>query len=139
MQFDVLVVDDSHSMQSALAALFETIPRVEVAAVVGTEMAAIEWVLENQEGWCLATVDLMLQEGSGFNIISRLKAQPGAGRIVVLSDFVTDAVARRCKDLGADAVFKKTDAKAFVAYVSDLASDLDSCPVCQLRAASQAG
>jgi hypothetical protein len=38
----------------------------------------------------------------------------------VFSDFITPAVANKCLKLGADAVFKKSDLEALLAYVRKL-------------------
>ena len=48
--------------------------------------------------------------------------QPGldAGKVVVLSDYVTPVVKIRCLELGADAVFTKSEIKEFSEYVTTL-------------------
>lgn len=117
MPFSVLLVEDNPSMQVALQDLFTTMTDVRIAGIVTTEMAASAWLQDNRGGWDLVVVDLLLDGGSGFHLLSRFKSAPGAGTVVVLSDFVTPAVAARCIELGADAVFRKADAKAFADYV----------------------
>lgn len=87
----VLLVDDSPNMQLALRDLFATIPGIHVVGVARSEMEATAWLLSNQGRWHLAVVDLMLDSGTGFNVIPRLKAQRQAGCVLVLSDFATAA------------------------------------------------
>ena len=81
---------------------------------------------------------MMRDHEAGFDVIGRLKAQPGAGRIVVLSYYGTSLVENRCRELGADAVFRRADASEFVDYVEHLAANLDTCPVCQARSIQDA-
>lgn len=125
MTFPVLLIEDSAPMRTALEDLFATIPGVEIVGVADTEMEAMEWLNTHEGKWSLAVVDLLLAEGTGFHLLPRLRAQPSAGRIVVLSDFATEAVARRCRELGADAVFTKSDTTRFAECVACYARCLD--------------
>ena len=121
MTITVFIVEDSHQMQSALADLFDALEGFEVVGYATSDVTATRWLLDNRGRWDLATVDLLLDEGSGFNVIKRCKAQPKAGTVVVLSDFVTPVVAEKCRTFGADAVFHKSDVKQFSAFLVELA------------------
>lgn len=116
----VLIVEDSRNMQSALAELFETVGGFEIVANVTTETAATAWLQQRNHEWGLAVVDLMLDEGTGFNLLQRLKVARPEAHVVVLSDFVTPAVEARCRAMGADAVFRKVDAAPFGSYLEQL-------------------
>jgi DNA-binding NarL/FixJ family response regulator len=116
----VFVVEDSKNMQSALVELLEVLGGFEVLAAVGTETEATDWLYRNRGKWKLATLDLLIDEGSGFNLIRRCKESPDAGKVVVLSDYVTPVVKIRCLELGADAVFTKSEIKEFSEYVTTL-------------------
>lgn len=116
----VFLVEDSRNMQSALAELFHVVGGFEIVAAVGTETAATAWLQQSRSHWGLAVVDLMLDEGTGFNLLQRLKAARPAAELVVLSDFVTPAVEARCRALGADAVFRKVDSHGFGKYLEQL-------------------
>lgn len=120
MTITVFIVEDSHQMQSALADLFHALEGFEVVGYATSDVSATRWLLDNRGRWDLATVDLILDEGSGFNVVKRCKTQPDAGTVVVLSDFVTPAVAERCRAFGADAVFHKSDVKQFSAFLVEL-------------------
>jgi DNA-binding NarL/FixJ family response regulator len=120
----VFLVEDSLHMQTALKDLFETLGHFEVLATVATETQATAWLQAHEGEWHIAVVDLMLDEGTGFNLVRRCHSQPDAGTIIVLSDFVTPAVEKRCLQQGADAVFKKNDATAFANYVAALGERL---------------
>ena len=126
MAVAVFMVEDSPLVRSALEDLFEISGGFEVVGSASSEMRATQWLLEHPGAWDLATVDLMLEEGSGFNLVRRSKLQPGAGTVVVLSDYVTPAVAERCIALGADAVFMKSQAKELVEFLSRFALEREA-------------
>jgi two-component system OmpR family response regulator len=120
LKVSVFVVEDSKNMQSALVDLLDVLGGFEVLAAVGTETEATDWLYRNRGKWQLATLDLLIDEGSGFNLIRRCKESPDAGRVVVLSDYVTPVIRTRCLELGADAVFTKSEIKEFSEYVMTL-------------------
>jgi len=115
----VFVVEDALDARAALAALFEAHGFV-MAGAVSTEYAATEWLANNVGGWDLAVVDLLLLDGSGFNVLQRFASAASAGKVVVYSGYVTDSIRQRCVNFGADAVFLKTDIPQLVAYLEAL-------------------
>jgi DNA-binding NarL/FixJ family response regulator len=117
-QVRILVVEDSPHMQAALTDLAGSIEGSRVRATLRSEEEATEWLLQHKQDWDIATIDLVLQEGSGFNLIRRLRDQHPTGTIVILSEFATPAIEHRCRELGADAVFRKSNASAFANYLS---------------------
>jgi two-component system OmpR family response regulator len=104
-----------------LADLFHAIGGYRIAAFVTTEIEATAWLQQHRGEWQLATLDLVLHDGSGFNLIQRCKALDGGGHVIVLSDFVTPAIEQRCRGMGADAVFSKADVKGLTSYLEGLA------------------
>jgi DNA-binding NarL/FixJ family response regulator len=117
------IIEDSRSMQAALRDLLLTLPGFEVVATAATEERATEWVLEKDTAWDLAVVDLLLQDGSGFNVVRRLRGAHPGGHIVVFSEFATSALKDKCIALGADAAFLKSDLSAMVRYLEDFGRD----------------
>jgi DNA-binding NarL/FixJ family response regulator len=118
----VFMVEDSPHMQSALQDLFTVIGGIEIVAISRTEMDATNWLQQHPTGWDIATIDLLLEGGTGFNMVRRCRAERNAGTIVVLSDFVSPAVEARCREIGADAVYKKTESTAFADFMTRAAS-----------------
>jgi DNA-binding NarL/FixJ family response regulator len=102
------IADDAPDVRESLALLLEHEGFV-VVGTANTEYEAVDWVLRNPGGWDLAIVDLLLQDGSGFNVLRHFKASDRPGRVVVYSGFVTDVIRAQCQKLGADAVISKTD------------------------------
>jgi DNA-binding NarL/FixJ family response regulator len=118
----VFVVEDSRNMQSALADLFSVVGGFRIIGSAVNEMEATEWLEAHPGEWQLVTLDLILHDGSGFNLIQRFRQQTHIGKIVVFSDYVTPVIEERCSEMGADAVFGKTDIREFSAYLDELVS-----------------
>lgn len=104
-------------MQAALAALFETLGGVSVVAHFIRELDATFFLTQKTPEWEIAVIDLVLFDGTGFNLIHRARVQNPHGTVIVLSAFVTQAITDKCVSLGADAVFAKSDTGAFADYV----------------------
>ncbi|HZN47119.1 MAG TPA: hypothetical protein VFB71_05820, partial [Ramlibacter sp.] len=61
-------------------------------------------------------------------VIRRCKAEPGGGQVVVFSSYATPGVRQHCLDLGADAVFDKSETRGFITWFNALAARENSGP-----------
>jgi two-component system, OmpR family, response regulator len=120
----VLIVDDSPDVQAGLEGICFTLDGVEIAASTRGEMETTSWVLNNPDAWDIGVVDLALREGSGLNLVPRLRRENPVAVIIVFSEFATNEVSHRCKELGADAVFLKSDLHAFSSYLEARAREM---------------
>jgi DNA-binding NarL/FixJ family response regulator len=116
----MVIVDDSREIISVIEDLLEPAGQFEVVGRCSTEGEATEWVQHADVPWDVAVIDLVLRDGSGFNLIRRFRAARPQSRIVVLSDYATLNIKLRCVELGADSVFTKGEFKAFIDYVFTL-------------------
>ena len=107
MAVRVFLVEDLKAMQELVRDQLESVGGFELLAVSASETAATDWLQRHRGEWDLAIFDLLLQEGSGFTLLSRCRGEPGA--VVVFSDFVTPVIRDRCLRMGADAVLDKGD------------------------------
>jgi DNA-binding NarL/FixJ family response regulator len=120
----VFLVEDGKQTRKVMAALLSTIGDFTVVGSAGTEAEANLWLKENDEGWDLAIVDLVLEEGTGLGVLPRTRSRLPGSRVVVFSDFVTPGTRNHCVALGADAVFHKSgELSAFIQYCSNLARE----------------
>lgn len=129
MTLDVLLVDDSRMMQEALTDLLTEIGGYRVVATVATEMDAQDWLQRHEGAWNVAILDLVLQEGSGFNVLRRSRVKPGQERIIVLSEFMSPAIAQKCLDWGAAAVFRKSEVKQLADFLTRLREPSGVAPI----------
>lgn len=118
MKTRVVLFDDSDAMRSLLADLFASLDDFVVVGSERTESAATSWLLENPDAWDLAVIDLVLQDGSGFHLISRCARSHPEGRIVALSSYMSPAVAQHCRKLGAHGTYNKANVREFIDFVA---------------------
>ncbi|HZN46152.1 MAG TPA: response regulator transcription factor [Ramlibacter sp.] len=128
MELKVFLVEDLPRMRSLLGDVFSTIGGLSVVGAAGTEAEAKLWLEEHPGGWDVAVIDLVLDQGAGMEVIRRCKAEPGGGQVVVFSSYATPGVRQHCLDLGADAVFDKSETRGFISWFNALAARENSGP-----------
>jgi DNA-binding NarL/FixJ family response regulator len=115
----VFLVEDNFVIRENLAAAMEELAPVQVVGFADDETSAMKWIAAHPEGVDLLVIDLFLKRGSGLVVLraaARLKA-----RKVVLSNYATPDIRRKCLELGADRVFdKSTEIENLVAYCARL-------------------
>lgn len=116
----VLIVEDSRPTAETLREWLETLGGFHVVGTLASEMAATEWLQAHRESWDLAILDLMIESGTGFNLIRRAKQSSGLGKAIVFSAYATPSVAQRCVELGAAAAFEKSAPDLLLAYLEGL-------------------
>ena len=118
MAVTVFIAEDSKPAVDSLVELLTALGDVEVVGTAHSEMAAADWLLHQPRTCDLLITDLLLLPGgSGFGIIHHARSLGAFRHIAVFSNFVTPAVAERCRKLGADAVFLKSELDQLLAYV----------------------
>ena len=115
-------------MRGLLADLFSSMGGLQVVGSANTEAEARLWLAEHRGEWDVVVVDLVLEQGSGMEVIRSCKTQDGGGKVVVFSSYATPGVRQHCLELGADAVFDKSETGGFINWFSDLASRENSGP-----------
>lgn len=102
------LVEDNALIRENLIATLQELLAVEIVSTAADEQSAIEW-MEARRGDCdLIIIDILLKTGTGFAVLSRAKTLLPAAKCVVLTNFATPEIRRRCRDLGADAFFDKS-------------------------------
>ncbi|MEO8925502.1 MAG: response regulator [Caldimonas sp.] len=101
-----LVEDNSLIRESVIEALEELAP-VQVVGFATTEDHAVEWLKQDRNGCDLVVVDIFLERGSGLGVLGAC-ANLAPIDAVVLSNYVTAEMKRKCTDLGARRVFDKS-------------------------------
>ena len=126
MAVRVLLVEDLKPIQELVRDLLDSVGGFELLEVASTETAATEWLMRHRGKWDLAILDLLLQEGSGFTLLSRCRGEPGTA--VVFSDFVTPVIRERCLRMGADAVLPKGDFLGLRNYLKEFQARIQDGP-----------
>ena len=103
------IIEDNLVIRENLVDALEELAAIAVVGFAETETQARSWLLMNSARWDLAIVDLFLKEGSGMGVLQACKARGPDQKMVVLSNYATLDVRRRCAQLGVDAVFDKSN------------------------------
>lgn len=103
------LVEDNPAIQKNLRVTLEELVPITTVGVAETEEEGIRWLARDDVLWDLAIVDLYLKEGSGLGVLEACRFRHPEQKIVVLSNHVTAEIRWRCAQLGADAVFDKTN------------------------------
>ena len=117
------LVEDSPVIRESLIAALEEMAPVVVVGAADNEGAATAWLQSEQNDCDLVIVDIFLKGGSGLGVLRALTERHGPRRVVVLSNYATPDMRRRCLELGADEVFdKSSDIDGLLAYCDEIAS-----------------
>ena len=119
-----VVVEDSPVVRESLIAALEELAPIEVIGVVADERSAIQWMTAHAFECDIVITDIFLKDGSGLGVLRAGSHLGGkAMNMVVISNYATPDMRRKCVELGAKQVFdKSTEIDGLIAYCSNLAS-----------------
>ena len=125
------IVEDSPVIRESLIATLEELVPVKVVGTAEDEASAVAWLTRAGNEAGLVIVDIFLKSGSGMGVLRTVQLMHKERKVVVLSNYATPDVRRKCLELGADRVFDKSDEiDALIAYCGALASgDMTPAPI----------
>lgn len=109
MDLRTYIVEDNATIRENLIGTLEELASIKSLGWAETESEARNWLAGNEGQWDLAIVDLFLKQGSGLGVLESCRGRPRQQRVVVLSNYATTDMRKRCLQLGADAVFDKSN------------------------------
>lgn len=117
------LIEDSPLIRENLIATLQEMVDLEVVGQAEDEAGALRWLHEEAVPCDLLIIDIFLKRGTGLALLPKARQlQPGA-KLVVLSNYATVEMRRRCEQLGADQVFdKSSELDELIAYCLDIAS-----------------
>jgi len=109
VELKTYIVEDNATIRENLIGTLEELASVQSLGWAETEADARAWLGSHGNAWDLAIVDLFLKQGSGLGVLEACHERGRGQRVIVLSNYATDDMRRRCAQLGADAVFDKSN------------------------------
>lgn len=103
------IVEDNATIRENLIGTLEELASIRALGWAENEADARAWLSDQHGDWDLAIVDLFLRQGSGLGVLEACRARAPRQRVVVLSNYATTDMRKRCSQLGADAVFDKSN------------------------------
>lgn len=118
------IVEDSQVIRENLIATLEELVPVEVVGTAEDESSAVLWLTQpGNANVDLVIVDIFLKTGSGLGVLKVAHGLPQKHNLVVLSNYATQDIRRKCLELGADKVFDKSnEIDALILYCGRLAA-----------------
>ena len=117
------IVEDSQVIRENLIATLEELVPVEVVGTAADELTAVRWLLGAANQCDLVIVDIFLKSGSGLGVLAAAQQQKQPTKLVVLSNYATEDIRRKCLALGADQVFDKShEIDGLINYCARLAA-----------------
>ena len=118
------IVEDSQVIRESLIATLEELVPMVVVGTAEDEATAVQWLTRPANAVDLVIVDIFLKKGSGLGVLRATQARSDLRKIVVLSNYATVDIRRKCLELGANRVFDKSnEIDGLIAYCEALASD----------------
>ncbi|HSI54822.1 MAG: response regulator [Ramlibacter sp.] len=109
MDLRTYIVEDNATIRENLIGTLEELASIVALGWAETENDARTWLDSHEGDWDLAIVDLFLKQGSGLGVLEACRGRVEGQRVVVLSNYATADMRKRCLQLGADAVFDKSN------------------------------
>ena len=103
-----LVEDSSIVRDNLIAALEENAP-IEVVGIAEDEASAVDWLMDSDHPCELVIVDIFLRAGTGLGVLKGTAALKAYTKRVILSNHATPDIRVKCRELGADEVFDKSN------------------------------
>lgn len=124
------IVEDSPIILDKLVLALEELAPVKVVGSAAGEADALRAIGALDVNLDLLIVDLFLKSGSGFGVLKRVADAGVAGKRVVLTNYATAEVRRKCLALGANRVFdKSSELEELIEYCGRIADgDADTRP-----------
>jgi len=117
------IVEDSFVIRENLIATLEELAAIDVVGTAEDERSAVAWLARPDRPVDLVIIDIFLKSGSGLGVLPVARALPRPCELVVLTNYATPDIRRRCLELGADQVFDKSnEIDALILHCSRLAA-----------------
>ncbi len=109
MRLKTYLVEDNPTIRDNLIATLDELAAVDTVGTSDNENDGKAWLQDQHNDWDLAILDLFLKQGSGLGVLAACGKRKTTQKVVVLSNYATADVRRRCTQMGVDAVFDKSN------------------------------
>lgn len=117
MSLRTFLVEDSPLVRDGLSAMLQDLTPVRIVGTAADESAALAQMRKMDGSLDLLIVDLFLASGSGLGVLQSALRASSTARCVILTNYSSTEMRRRCSAMGADGVFdKSSELDELVAY-----------------------
>jgi DNA-binding NarL/FixJ family response regulator len=123
------IVEDNPVILNNLRDTLEELTSVQVMGTAADEASAVDSLRKDPRGMDLVIIDVFLASGSGLSVLRSAQELNVQARRVVLTNYATPDIRRRCTALGADRVFdKSSEIEDLIDYCGGIADGTASMP-----------
>jgi DNA-binding NarL/FixJ family response regulator len=123
------IVEDSPIILDSLVSALEDLTEVEVVGTAADEQTAVGWMRNAGKSCDLVIIDMFLKSGSGLGVLQAVNQMGSSARRIVLTNYATTEMRRRCDELGADRVFDKSaELDSLISYCGRIADGTATVP-----------
>ena len=103
------IVEDSPVIRENLIAALEELAPIQVVGSAEDESSAVRWLGSSEHQCDLVIIDIFLKRGSGLGVLRAANGLHKPMSLVVLSNYATPDMRRKCLEMGASHVFDKSN------------------------------
>ncbi len=107
-KINTFIVEDSAVILENLTAALEEMTPVKVIGVAADEKNALAQIALYAQECDLIIVDIFLKSGTGLGVLQGIPQTSFQGECVVLTNYATPEMKKRCRELGATRIFDKS-------------------------------
>ena len=107
MAIKTILVEDNEKIRANLLPAMRDLANLNVVALAETQKEA-ELAAREHADWHLMVIDMFLRQGSGLGVLRDCAGRRSNQIALVLTNYATDEMRRRCSESGADGVFDKS-------------------------------
>lgn len=105
----VFLVEDDLKIRANLVDAMTGLLDVSFVGTARSEPEALDWLTGHRDSWTLAVIDLFIEEGTGFAVMTKMQRPSSQQHVVVLTNSATAENRQHALQCGAHAVFDKTN------------------------------
>ena len=119
-RINTLIVEDSPVILENLTSALEEMTPVKVIGVAVDEKDALAKIAAHSFECDLIILDIFLKSGTGLGVLQGISQMAFQGECVVLTNYATPEIKKRCRELGAARTFDKSkDLDDLIEYCAD--------------------
>lgn len=107
MTIRTFLVEDSPVIRDNLIDTLHELSSIQVVGVADDESAAVDWLSSADNDCDLVIIDIFLKRGSGLGVLRAVTDRRRS--LVVLSNYLSADMRSKCFELGASALFDKSN------------------------------
>lgn len=117
------IVEDSPVICSNLVETLDELVNLRLLGTAEEEKQAIDWLNTNSDACDLMIIDIFLKSGTGLEVLKKARSALPNAALVVLTNYATADMRKRCLLSGADRVFDKSaELDELLDYCSEVAA-----------------